>query len=153
MALTEQHYQCMQLLLQGAKRKDIAAQLGVTPNAIAYWQQNPEFSGELERLRNDAADQVKELIANGLREHIPQALATIVALSQAAQSDKVKLSASQDLLDRAGFGAVQKSHSIVEMKFPPGTLELAQQVMKEINARTIAVVPQGVIPEEPVLLQ
>jgi len=153
MALNEQHYQCMQLLLQGAARKDIATQLGISGNTVYAWQQNPEFSAELERLRNEAFDQVKSLVANGLREHVPTALATIVALSQASQSDKVKLSAAQDVLDRAGFGAVQKSHNIVEMKFPPGTLELAQQVMQEINARTITVVPQGVVPEEPVLLQ
>lgn len=153
MRLDERHYRAIEMTLSGAKRQAIAEALGVSGHTIYSWNQDADFQAELQRIRDELASQVKDVVAANLREHVPNALAKIITLASGAQSEKVQLAASQDVLDRAGFGAVQKHHSVIEMKFPPGTLELAQAVLNEMNARTIESIPQGEQPEEPVLLQ
>lgn len=153
MKLNEQHYMAIQMTLQGASRKEIASKLGVTGHTIYHWGLDADYQAEITRLREELAVQVKETVAAGLRDHVPNALAQVVVLSQGGQSEKVRLSASQDILDRAGFGAIQKQHKVVEITFPPGTLELAQKVMAELNARTIESVPPGERAEAPVFLQ
>lgn len=153
MKLNEQHYQCMQLLLSGEQRKDVAFRLSIHPTTIYTWTQDVEFAKEYERLRQELAETVGTKIKAVLLDEAPNALAQVISLSKAAGNERTRLAASTDVLDRAGFGAVQKSHVVQEMKFPEGAIELIQQVLREMDARTIEIPAQGTLPEESVLLR
>lgn len=70
-------------------------------------------------VKNDATARVigsenltKPNIKQYLEDKANDAVETIYKISQYGESDQVKLSASKDILDRAGYGAVEKSQSI-----------------------------------------
>lgn len=84
---------CIELMVQGdLKRYEIAKKLKVDEDTITNWKKNPEFAAELDkqmRLR--------------FGDYTGMALNTIIDLMQNAESGSVRLQASKDLLDRAGF--------------------------------------------------
>ncbi len=63
----------------------------------------------------------KQKIQNYIQEHAEQAESMIYSLSQTASAEAVRLSASKDILDRAGFKPVEKSVNLnvnAEIKDP-----------------------------------
>ena len=74
----------------------IGAEVGVTKQTIANWNAR----GELKELR-------EELIRNAFLEYAPRALKTLVDLLS-ARSEKVRLDAAVQILDRAGFVIPEK---------------------------------------------
>lgn len=70
-----------------------------------------------------------------LEEHASEAASMVHKLSQEAEGEAVRLNASKDILDRAGYGAVQKSQSvsITVNTLDPKAIEIAKKYEEEIK--------------------
>lgn len=53
----------------------------------------------------------KPMVMEYIQNHAQEAASMIYTLSQKSEQDNIRLSASKDILDRAGYGAVAKSES------------------------------------------
>jgi phage terminase small subunit len=77
----------------------------------------------------------KPMIAELLEDFAPTALSNIKVLANVAQNEAVKLNANKDLLDRAGFQAVNKTFNVtldIESNNPKA-IELAQKYEEELK--------------------
>lgn len=95
-------------------QKEIADEVGVSERTIYNWMHhNEEFRKALEWYR-------KEMY----KDYAPQAAKTILDIMSNSSSDKVRLAAAKDILDRAGDNAVSK-------------IDLDGENTVNINVRTI----------------
>jgi transposase-like protein len=124
------------MILQGKPFKEIALELDVSPQTLYLWRQGDEFQTYMRSLRDAATEQVKEIIA---AESVA-AVNTVVALQRGAQSEKIKLAAAQDILDRAGFGAVNKVAHAVQHTVTPELIDLIKELMSESKVAQATVV-------------
>ena len=147
MKLDERHAKVMQRLLEGVSRRDIANELDVHETTISLWQRQPEFQSALESLRRDLTDVVREVIGTKLQEEAPTSLAKIAHLRDKASSEKVQLAASQDILDRAGFKAVDKVQSIQMHILSPEFMDTIRAVAQELRAYSAGSSGITVLPE------
>jgi hypothetical protein len=67
------------------------------------------------KLRRECADEITEELHRNFAEIAPRALNILTDLAENAESESVRLGATRDLLDRAGFRPVDR-HEIVKEK-------------------------------------
>ena len=67
------------------------------------------------KLRRECADEITEELHGNFAEIAPRALNILTDLADNAESESVRLGATRDLLDRAGFRPVDR-HEIVKEK-------------------------------------
>jgi len=67
------------------------------------------------KLRRECADEITDELLRNFAEIAPRALNILSDLAEIAESESVRLGATRDLLDRAGFRPVDK-HEIVKEK-------------------------------------
>ena len=67
------------------------------------------------KLRRECADEITEELHRNFAEIAPRALNILSDLAENAESESVRLGATRDLLDRAGFRTVDR-HEIVKEK-------------------------------------
>ena len=77
------------------------------------------------KLRRECADQITDELHRNFAEIAPRALNILSDLAENAESESVRLGATRDLLDRAGFRPVDRGHEIVKEK-----------TVEELNAST-----------------
>jgi len=118
-------------MLQGVSRKDIATELKCHGTQIWQWRQLPEFQTELERQRKAISEQVGSLIGARIADEAESSLNTVIALRDGARHEGVRLKASQDLLDRAGFKAVEQVHQVTEHILSPEFADLIRKAQGE----------------------
>lgn len=82
----------MAMLIEGIPQIDIAANLGITNTTLSKWKKQPEFQEEY-----------KAQIQAILNEACGEAIETICDLMRNSNSESVRLKASQDILNRAGY--------------------------------------------------
>lgn len=86
-----------------------------------------------------ASQNLKKLrIQSYIQDHAENAEAMIYTLSQTSEQDGVRLNASKDIMDRAGFKPVEKSQSIsvnIEVESTEEIKKLADE-LNAIHART-----------------
>jgi len=80
------------------------------------------------KLSRECADQITEELHRNFAEIAPRALNILSDLAENAESESVRLGATRDLLDRAGFRPVD-SHEIVKEKS-----------VEELNAQHVSLV-------------
>lgn len=116
------HREIARRLVLGQKVKDIAADLNITPTRISTLVNSPVFKKEIKRLEDQRDVGVSD-VTRTLREVAPVCLEQVERLMYNAKSEKVRLSAAQDLLDRAGYGAVNKNLNVnANANVPHGTM-------------------------------
>ena len=83
------------------------------------------------KLRRECADEITEELHRNFAEIAPRALYILSDLAENAESESVRLGATRDLLDRAGFRPVDK-HEIVKEKS-----------VEELNAQLVSLVGEN----------
>ena len=81
------------------------------------------------KLRRECADQITDELHRNFAEIAPRALNILSDLAENAESESVRLGATRDLLDRAGFRPVVDRHEIVK-----------QKSVEELNAQLVSLV-------------
>lgn len=148
MNLSHQHFRAIELLLSGVSVPEAANQLGLHPNTIRRWLQNPEFRAQLEDSRQAAIEAVNELVQARLRDEAPRSLETITTLRDGARRESVRLAAAQDLLDRAGFRAPTRHvHAVANFVVTPELIEAMRSILAESPEQLSAGDMIDVLPE------
>jgi hypothetical protein len=80
------------------------------------------------KLRRECADEITDELNRNFTEIAPRALNILSDLAENAESESVRLGATRDLLDRAGFRPVDR-HEIVKHKS-----------IEELNAQLVSLV-------------
>lgn len=83
------------------------------------------------KLRRECADEITEELHRNFTEIAPRALNILSDLAENAESESVRLGATRDLLDRAGFRPVDR-HEIVKEKS-----------VEELNAQLVSLVGEN----------
>lgn len=111
--LNERHREIIRRLVCGETNKEIAAELGLTPEYIGMLKSDPVFQAELQRVREQVHQTFVEEAATvsirpALQQHAREALDTLVALMRDARSERVRQLSAIDLLDRAGYRPTER---------------------------------------------
>ena len=83
------------------------------------------------KLRRECADEITDELHRNFAEIAPRALNILSDLAENAESESVRLGATRDLLDRAGFRPVDR-HEIVKEKS-----------VEELNAQLVSLVGEN----------
>ena len=113
-ALWERHHEITRQVVLGRTNAAIAAAIGCTPQTISNVRNSPLAKSEIERL-SGARDEDTMSIARRIEEFAPIALQVIEDIVRGQVPDasialRAKLAGGQ--LARAGYGEVQKVHSV-----------------------------------------
>lgn len=84
--LTEEKIQCIEYLVQGVTKTEIAKLIGKSRNAIYLWLEDGEFKSELNKRIQERKTEAK----SKLNTKLPQAIDKVWYLIENAESDKVK---------------------------------------------------------------
>jgi hypothetical protein len=107
------HHEIKRMLLLGMKHVDIARELGVSEVTVSYTANSSIVKRELD-LMNAARDMETVNLSQRIQEIAPKALKRMEELLE-SKTEKILLATAKDLLDRAGYGAVQKVAGIHAM--------------------------------------
>ena len=97
----------------------------------AGYKDTHTLRNEAYKLRRECADQITEELHRNFAEIAPRALNILSDLAENADSESVRLGATRDLLDRAGFRPVDR-HEIVKEK-----------TVEELNAQLVSLVGEN----------
>ena len=117
----------IRLLASGKSFKEVALALGIITQTLYYWRQQPEFMAELQ----EAYDAVREEVRGIIDSQAVQSANTLVALRDGSESDKVKLDAAKDLLDRAGFKPTERIAIQAQIGVTPELAGLIRDILAE----------------------
>jgi len=70
------------------------------------------------KLKRELASEIREELTLNFISHAPKALQTLQELAESSTSESVRLQASRDLLDRAGFKPADRHEMIGKTKTP-----------------------------------
>ena len=70
------------------------------------------------KLKRELASEIREELTLNFISHAPKALQTLKELAESSTSESVRLQASRDLLDRAGFKPADRHEMIGKTKTP-----------------------------------
>lgn len=99
--LTGQQYKCIEYLILGTLTQiKIAEILQISDQTISNWKKDLEFTSEHDRLLRES-----------FKNYVPEARDTLIDLMRHSESDMVKLNATKDLLDRAGYKPTEKTEN------------------------------------------
>jgi len=91
------------MLVEGWLHKDVAEEVGVTPQTISTWLTDPEFVALVNQLKMDnlhkARDRVQALSV--------KAAATIEDIMDSSSNDAVRLKAAESVLEMSGMINIQ----------------------------------------------
>lgn len=115
--LNPRHYKILEYCLCGMTNTQIATQLGMTQPGVSVITNSPNFQHELATRRSrlnamtderlvSVTDDIASTIRDGARAAITKVLGSINS-----DNERIALSASQDILDRAGFPRVSRVES------------------------------------------
>lgn len=104
--LKPKQVKCLELMIRGnMKDKEIAAAINITQKTICEWKKNDK----------EFQDEYNSLMRNSLQYAAPKAFRKQMALLN-SRNDMVAHLAAKDILDRAGFNAVEKIEADVDME-------------------------------------
>lgn len=97
------HREVIRRLVMGQRPADIAMALGISEGTIYNMQRSELFQQELQRMQG-LRDKNAVDVSDVLRDIAPVALNVVERIMYSSQSDKVRLDAARDILNRAGYG-------------------------------------------------
>lgn len=92
--LTANQLRAARMLARGATGKATAAAVGVTPETISHWRQNPAFNAEIQRAVDLAKDGDPRTRADALAPRALDALASVLTNNRADQGLRVQAAAA-----------------------------------------------------------
>jgi hypothetical protein len=137
----------IELTLAGHSRVSIAQQLGIDATRIWQIRQTPEYRTLYDQALGDTMDEVRDNFKIRARD----AADRIYRLSQQAQSEKVQLAASQDVLDRGGLKPKMEVEVNNIVRLGRDVLELFARTALELGTRSTPPLLARVIDSECVL--
>ena len=106
--LWELHREVIRRLVLGQKPKAIAEDLRITPQTVSNIQNSAVAQKEIARLRAERDEEVRD-VQEHIAEIAPKAVEVLEEMLQENVPHNLRLKAAQDVLDRAGYGAVRRS--------------------------------------------
>jgi len=105
----ERHHQMARLLLLGYTNKEVAEVLGCTPQNVSDVRNSPVFQEKMAVLRDAADDEAVDVIGQ-MKKDAGKSLRILEQMrdGELTQDAKLRAQVAQDLLDRAGYGKIQK---------------------------------------------
>lgn len=107
------HQEIARRLVLGQTQQQISEQLGITPAWLSRIVHDPLFKLQYNRLVAQREATMMD-VREQLEEIAPDALDTMVKIMYNPKNPTLQFNAAKDILDRAGFGAVQKSQVNVQ---------------------------------------
>lgn len=100
------HHEITRMLLLGMKHVDIARELGISEVTVSYTANSQVVQRQLDLMRG-ARDMGAVDIGARIQAMLPKAAQALDELLD-SQVEAIRLRTAQDVLDRGGYGAVQK---------------------------------------------
>lgn len=101
-----------------------------TQSVLKHYNTTDENTAGVIAVENLGKPKIREALEN----HAESAEIMIHTLSQNAENEGVRLGASKDILDRAGYGAVVKTQNTnVNVSITPEKLDLAKKYEEELK--------------------
>lgn len=113
--LWERHHEIKRRLVCGERPIDIAGSLGMTTTRLSIIMNSPAFQQELAKEREKADSNARDVqsrlqaLSVDSMSLLEQAIKGINGKPKEGISPALQVKVAQDILDRAGYGAVQKS--------------------------------------------
>ena len=136
--LSPRHKEIARLLVQGRTAKEISARVGISAERIYQIKSEAIFQAYLRKVEAGAEENTID-VRKAIQEAAPRALEVLETLMETANADSVKYRAASDLLDRAGFGAIEKKATLDLNKL------LTEEDVDDIKARYEAAKQAGVV--------
>lgn len=95
------------LLNPTANQAQVAEIIGITDRQLRNWENDPEDKSGWNKLNDEIAEKA-------FGKYALSAIGTLVNLSKNAKSELVRLQASQDILDRAGYKPTDKQEISID---------------------------------------
>jgi len=86
--------------LQGATRKELAREFGLTPQAVYVIQRSELYRKELNRLQQEANEVVKQSLTERFKDKQDELVDQALSLALKARSESVRLKGVWEILDR-----------------------------------------------------
>lgn len=135
-ALNGRHQLVMLAMLAGKSNDEIAQTFDLHPTSITRIKSSPLFQAQLDRLRRDLHERTAVSVVERLFAEGGRSLEVAVELRDHAESEGVRLSAAQDLMDRhPSLRKVQKTESEATVRVVFGREDVARivGVMAEVQ--------------------
>ena len=87
------------------------------------------------KLRRECADEITDELHRNFAEIAPRALNILSDLAENAESESVRLGATRDLLDRAGFRPVDRHEIVKEKSVEELNAQLVSSCRREMGQR------------------
>ncbi|MBU3171367.1 helix-turn-helix domain-containing protein [Clostridium estertheticum] len=128
--LDDNKLQCIQLIVKGESKTEIAKLIKVSRKTIYNWIEDEEFKKELSEMREESKNRAKEIINN----EAVKAAKIVVDLMQKAKSEKVRYGAASDILDR-GLGKATSRMELADSREGEDdiSVDVLEQEIKEID--------------------
>lgn len=115
--LKPQHIQILIMKAAGYNNRMIAKQMGLTESRVSILVNHPDSLTILSRLVSFQAENLLDIKAR-IQAHAGEALDTALYLMRNSENQAVRAKAAFSLLDRAGYGAVQKVEATHRLEMP-----------------------------------
>jgi len=97
----------------------------------AGYKDTHTLRNQARKLSRECADEIADKLHRNFAEIAPRALNTLSDLAENAESESVRLGATRDLLDRAGFRPVDRNEKVKEKS------------VEELNAQLVSLVGEN----------
>lgn len=143
-ALTPAHLLIAELVHRGTPTRDICAETGITPAALANLKNTPDFYAYLQELRSETL----EIARARLESEAVASVDRIVYLRDNAPNPRLQFDASRDILDRSGLKAPERVAIKAEIGLSSETAELLRAILAEARqVEAITVIETRALPE------
>ena len=96
----------MLLHCQGMNYEQIAEQVGVAPSTVENWfYRDTTFRAEYEKFKQEYIEDITKTAKERMQKAADEAMQTLLILMANSESDRIRLDAAKDILDRTGFKA------------------------------------------------
>lgn len=107
------HKQAMLLHAQGMSIEQIAEQVSRSPGTVENWFYRDEnFRAEYEKFKQEYIEDITKTAKERMQKAADEAMQTLLILMANSESDRIRLDAAKDILDRTGF----KAEDILNLK-------------------------------------
>ena len=97
--LSPQQVKAITLLAMGKSSKEVAKDLGVSPQSVCKWRKSPHFQAQLNTLKWEALNSARDL----LRAAAKDAVVGLVDTAKNSKSDETKRKACRDIIELVGL--------------------------------------------------
>jgi len=107
------HKQAMLLHAQGMSIEQIAEQVSRSQGTVENWfYRDPNFRAEYEKFKQEYISDITKTARERMQKAADEAMQTMLILMATSESDRIRLDAARDILDRTGF----KAEDILNLK-------------------------------------